>query len=169
MDARGYAVYRSLDSSKLPMLHLAYAIDPSDSGRKHATVKQRWLNGDPEVHAAALTWASLVDQLIERMDRCARGAAELKDVHARLGELMNQNFDLRRRLYGDASLGWKNLRMIEIARAHGGSAKFPGSGGAILIYCDPHAVNTWKLKKAMYAEGFVLVSLHYLAEHQQEQ
>lgn len=164
MESKGYATYRSLDARRLPKLHLAYAIDPSDSGRKHATVKQRWLNGDQEVHDAAKTWASLVDELLVNLegDEGTSTVSTPSTLGTKLGELMNRNFDLRRKLYGDASLGWKNLRMIEIARSLGAAAKFPGSGGAILIYCDPETVNTWKLKKAMYAEGFVLVSLHYL-------
>src|SRR6185369_7676079 len=49
-----------------------------------------------------------------------------------IASLMNQNFDLRRELFGDETLGSANLRMIELARKHGFAAKFTGSGGAIL-------------------------------------
>lgn len=45
---------------------------------------------------------------------------------------MNQNFEQRRKLYGDACLGDDNLKMISIARKFGASAKFSGSGGAIV-------------------------------------
>lgn len=48
--------YTKLPASALPPLFLAYAADPSDSGRIHAPVKQRWLAGDKEVrtHDASL-------------------------------------------------------------------------------------------------------------------
>lgn len=49
-----------------------------------------------------------------------------------LVELMNENFDLRRQLYGDAVLGDENLRMVALGRGLGAAVKFPGSGGAVL-------------------------------------
>lgn len=154
MKSSGHATYRRADATRLPNLHLAYAIDPSDSGRMHSDVKQRWANGDKEIIDAAVSWAKLVDDLI-----AAESTHSIADV---LGPLMDQNFNLRRRIYGDACLGWKNLRMVDIARSHGAHAKFPGSGGAILLYCDPRRVESvWKLKKAMYAEGFVLIELQF--------
>jgi len=45
---------------------------------------------------------------------------------------MDKNFEQRRILYGDACLGDDNLKMISIAKEHGASAKFSGSGGAIV-------------------------------------
>ena len=58
---------------------------------------------------------------------------------------MDENFDTRRRIYGNETLGEANLEMIEIARRHGSSAKFPGSGGAVVGYCaDPiNKVSIW--------------------------
>ncbi len=44
----------------------------------------------------------------------------------RLAELMDENFALRRRVYGDPCLGEKNLRMAEIGRGFGAACKFPG-------------------------------------------
>lgn len=48
---------------------------------------------------------------------------------------MNENFDTRLSVYGKEALGAANLEMIEIARRHGSSAKFCGSGGAIFGMC----------------------------------
>jgi glucuronokinase len=42
---------------------------------------------------------------------------------------MNANFDLRRTIY--ALPAWQ-VQMVEVARACGASAKFAGSGGAIV-------------------------------------
>jgi mevalonate kinase len=63
-----------------------------------------------------------------------RAALERHDTQAfaLIGELMGKNFGLRRKTYGDAVVGAKNLRAIELANAHGMEAKFTGSGGAIV-------------------------------------
>ncbi|CAE8614520.1 unnamed protein product [Polarella glacialis] len=66
----------------------------------------------------------------------AKEAIEKKD-HAGLADLMDQNFALRRQLYGDNCLGKKNLQMVEICKANGCAVKFPGSGGAVLGLCRP--------------------------------
>jgi hypothetical protein len=42
------------------------------------------------------------------------------------------NFAMRRKLYGDAVVGAENIAMIDIAKEHGLSAKFTGSGGALV-------------------------------------
>ena len=49
-----------------------------------------------------------------------------------VSHLMDQNFDLRRKILGDHIIGKKNLEMINIARSCGCAAKFSGSGGAII-------------------------------------
>jgi glucuronokinase len=48
-------------------------------------------------------------------------------------ELMNRNFDIRRRLYGDSAVGEINLAMVNTARRCGAGAKLAGSGGAVLV------------------------------------
>ena len=52
--------------------------------------------------------------------RKRRRALEARD-HAALAALMDRNFDLRRRMFGDAALGALNLRMVLAARALGGT------------------------------------------------
>ena len=47
----------------------------------------------------------------------------------RIRELINANFDLRRRIY---AIHPDNIAMVEAARSTGASAKFTGSGGAIV-------------------------------------
>ena len=48
----------------------------------------------------------------------------------RLGELINANFDLRTQMYKHLSPG--NLELVRAARSVGATAKFAGSGGAIV-------------------------------------
>jgi hypothetical protein len=50
--AKGHGDYTRVPVEALPPLFLAYAADPSDSGRIHAPIKQRWLAGDKEVRHA---------------------------------------------------------------------------------------------------------------------
>jgi hypothetical protein len=45
---------------------------------------------------------------------------------------MELNFAGRRRMYGDGPVGALNIRMVEVAASFGLSAKFTGSGGALV-------------------------------------
>ncbi len=65
-------------------------------------------------------WKSLTDDFLEALRQGER---------QRMARLINRNFDIRREL---APLHPDNLQMVEKARAQGASAKFTGSGGAIV-------------------------------------
>ncbi|CAH1796088.1 unnamed protein product [Owenia fusiformis] len=146
MDSRGCGNYEYLPSDSTPKFWLAYVGDPSDSGKIHSDVSIRWRNGDQEVVDAMKTFAQYTD--------AARSAIENKDWE-QLASLMNDNFELRRKIYGDASLGAGNLRMIQIAREHGSAVKFPGSGGATVGLClDQSKMD--QLRQALQSEGFVV-------------
>jgi len=60
-----------------------------------------------------------------------------------------------RELFGDAVLGATNLRLVDIATEHGGVAKFPGSGGAVVGTCEPDALEA--IRAAYERESFVFV------------
>lgn len=128
---RGYpcGVYEPLDPSLLPPLYIAYSrSDMAGAGRRietsaimHGDIRTRFERGDPEV--------------VEAMARFAGFAAESRTAllardHDRLAQLMNQNFDLRRQIYKQMLSG--QIEMVETARGTGASAKFAGSGGAIV-------------------------------------
>jgi len=59
---------------------------------------------------------------------------------------MDENFDTRQKIYGDATLGTCNLEMVAIARKHGSSAKFCGSGGAVFGLCQDLNAKVRKMK-----------------------
>lgn len=61
-----------------------------------------------------------------------RHALEARD-YALLGQLMDRNFDLRRKIFGDRALGQANLRMIELARLHGGQFSFQLIAGIVSV------------------------------------
>ncbi|XP_072342574.1 glucuronokinase with putative uridyl pyrophosphorylase isoform X1 [Scyliorhinus torazame] len=146
MEKQGYGSYITMDISCSPHFWLAYMGDPSDSGKIHSNVRQRWLNGDSDVVATMKTFAELTD--------LAKIAMESRNWHG-LSELMNKNFELRRSIYTDACLGQGNLRMVQLGRKFGSAVKLPGSGGAVIGLClDPD--NLVELKKAFQEAGFVI-------------
>jgi glucuronokinase len=126
MDKQGYGRYERLDAGLLPNLYMAYREElAGESGKIHSNARQRWLQGDPEVLAAVEFWKKITDEF-----RVALGNHDI----SRMNELLNSNFDMRRKIYNIDSA---NITMVESARSAGASAKFTGSGGAIVgIYAD---------------------------------
>ncbi len=119
-------VYEPLDPRLLPPLYLAYSADVSEPTEVvHNPLRARFQAGDPGVIAAMKTFASLAEQARE---------AIVQRNSVRLSELMDENFNTRR---GICQLAAKHVQMIEVARRAGASAKFAGSGGAIVgTYTD---------------------------------
>uniref|UniRef100_A0A667YPV0 Glucuronokinase with putative uridyl pyrophosphorylase n=1 Tax=Myripristis murdjan TaxID=586833 RepID=A0A667YPV0_9TELE len=113
MEERGYGEYVSIDMKNLPTFWLAYLSDPSDSGRIHSNVRQRWLS----------------------VKKCFSRTALEEGDWTRLAQLMDQNFELRRSVYTDDCLGPGNLKMVQLARQFGSAVKLPGSGGAVVGLC----------------------------------
>ncbi|XP_062328665.1 glucuronokinase with putative uridyl pyrophosphorylase isoform X2 [Osmerus eperlanus] len=145
MDDQGHGDYVSMDMSSLPLFWLAYLSDPSDSGRIHSNVRQRWLSGEPLVVEAMKGFAELTDQ--------ARLALQGRDW-SRLAQLMDQNFELRRSVYSEECLGPGNLKMVQLARQFGSAVKLPGSGGAVVGLC-PDQDHLVEMRKAFQEAGCV--------------
>jgi len=146
----GHGRYERLDLSLLPPLYLAYTPEPSDSGKIHSTVRYRFDRGEREIVEGMRRLGELTD--------ASREALEARDYET-LSRLMDENFDVRRRMYGDEALGQTNLRMIELARSLGLPAKFPGSGGAIVgMYLDEEQFS--RAQQAFTDEGFVFRLIH---------
>ncbi len=119
--ATGHGRYEPLDPRLLPPLFIAYRTDVAElSAVTHTDLRERWKLGDSVV--------------VEGMNECARLAEQARDLlmagrGSELGELMDANFEARRSM---CSLDPVDVRMVEIARKHGGHSKFAGSGGAIV-------------------------------------
>ncbi|KAK9169103.1 hypothetical protein Syun_001243 [Stephania yunnanensis] len=126
MDKWGYGMYVPMDSNLLPPLFVIYAENPSDSGKVHSTVRKRWLDGDEFIIS---TMNKVADIALEGRD------ALLEKNYSKFIALMNQNFDLRRVMFGDDALGSMNIEMVEVARRVGAASKFTGSGGAVVAIC----------------------------------
>ncbi|KAL6005825.1 Glucuronokinase 1 [Asimina triloba] len=147
MDELGHGLYAPMDVNLLPQLHLIYAENPSDSGKVHSNVRKRWLDGDELI----------ISSMKEVADIALEGrTALLQKDYAKLAELMNHNFDLRRLMFGDDALGSMNLEMVEVARRVGAASKFTGSGGAVIAYCPDGPPQVKLLEDACKEAGFIL-------------
>ena len=121
IESRGYGIYSTLDVSSLPNIYVAF--DPKRaevSGVYHQKLRVLFEEGSPDIMAAMSEFADLAQQANDA----------LKDGHAdKLPALINANFDLRDKIFNVAEA---NRNMIMEARRIGCSAKFAGSGGAIV-------------------------------------
>lgn len=143
LDGRGYGDYRQLPADLMPPLYIAYRTDLSEGSEVfHNNIRDRFNAGDEAVVGAMRRWGELTDRALSAM--------EAKD-YALLSDIMNENFDLRARLY---KLSDGNLRMVQAARAAGASAKFSGSGGAIVGVCPDDATYA-RLQESMSRIGVV--------------
>ena len=121
IEREGCGIYEELDPALLPGLYVAYTKQLSEGTEVfHNDIRSRWNRGEREVVSAMYQWANLA-QRVKEMIIAGRGRE--------IGPLLNENFDLRRRLY---KVSQGNIDMVEAARAAGASAKFTGSGGAIV-------------------------------------
>ncbi|GAB2278987.1 Glucuronokinase 1 [Dionaea muscipula] len=147
MDKLGHGIYEPMDISLLPPLHLIYAENPSDSGKVHSTVRQRWLDGDKFIRSSMNKVADLAVE--------GKKALLAKDTE-KLAALMNCNFDLRRSMFGDDVLGALNIEMVEVARRVGAASKFTGSGGAVVVFCPDGPSQVELLEAACQKLGFII-------------
>jgi len=121
MDKQGYGDYQPLDPKLLPKLYVAYRDDLSEPTEKfHNNIRLRFEQGERKVVNAMRFWANLTD----KVRKCLASG----DTEA-VGPLLDANFNRRLQIY---RLSDENVRMVETARSTGASAKFTGSGGAIV-------------------------------------
>lgn len=145
METRGYGEYEAVDPWLLPNLYLAYRTSLSEGTEVfHNNVRERWNRGDAEVVGAMSRWGEIATE--------GKQAIYNRD-HGRLNELINENFDLRAKIY---RIDRGNLEMIEAARRVGASSNFAGSGGAI-VGSYTSEVMFEELKAAMKPLGVAVV------------
>ncbi len=114
-------VYEPLDPRLLPPTYIAFSADVSEPTEVlHNPLRARYQAGDFAVVGAMTKFAALAAEAHEAL---------LQHDADRLARLMNENFDTRRAI---CQLSAKHLEMVEVARNAGASAKFAGSGGAIV-------------------------------------
>ena len=116
-----------LDSDSGLRLYVAYdANRAEESGKAHKKVKRLFEEKNADVLAAMSEFADLAQQ---GRDLICSPSPFSSAASAKFASLINANFDLRDRIFNVAE---ENRRMVMTARQCGASAKFAGSGGAIV-------------------------------------
>ncbi|MCF6176260.1 MAG: hypothetical protein L3J71_10895 [Victivallaceae bacterium] len=128
MDKHGYGHYKPLELDNDLNFYIAFRTDLAEGSEiLHGHLRERYEAGTDNVIAAMDEWAELTVH--------AQQAIATKD-YTQLAKLIDRNFDLRTEICSEM-ISRKNRRMVELARSVGASAKFTGSGGAIIgIYND---------------------------------
>jgi len=135
------AGYEVLPDGLLPPLYLAYTDEFGEPTEvTHGELRCRYEARDRDVLAGLRELAELADQ--------GRDALIAGD-HATFARLVDRNFDIRRRI---CRIHPAHLRMVEVARSAGATAKFCGSGGAI-VGTFPDTVALGRLTSALQFLG----------------
>ena len=139
--------YEPIPVNLVPLLYIAYSSDAGEpTERFHNNLRARFDAGDETVVGA-----------MQRFAEIAQGARDALYRHdtEELARLIDANFDLRRSI---CRLPQRHIEMVETARSVGASAKFAGSGGAIVgTYNDDKTYEN--LKSALNVIGCQVMKL----------
>lgn len=157
MERQGYGRYEEMDPALLPPLYVAYRADLSEGSEVvHNDLRSRYERRDPAVLEAIDFWAGLAE----------RARAELRVGRGdRIGPLLDANFDRRAAV---CRIGEGNRRMVEAARSVGASAKFTGSGGAIVGTVESDAMVA-KLREVLAPLGVRVFRPHLVPGRGEEE
>lgn len=121
METQGYGNYQVLNAINFPNFYIAFRKNLSEGTEVlHNNLKARFEIGENKVVLAMKRWAEITEEF--------KIALQNKD-NEKMHRLIDENFDLRRSL---VPISQGNIEMVELARSVGASAKFTGSGGAII-------------------------------------
>lgn len=121
LSSRGYGEYEPLKPAILPNLYLAYNTSAAEGSEVfHNDIRFRYDNGDADVVSAMRGFAELTDWVKDMM---------MTGDYSDLPEVINANFDLRASI---TRISTRNRELVSTARSAGASAKFTGSGGAVI-------------------------------------
>ncbi len=141
IDGFSCGAYETLDTQQLPPLYIAYRTDLSGPTEVvHNDLRARFDRGDSAVIDVLAQLAQLVP--------VARTAIDQGDADT-LATLINRNYDLRESI---CKIPGGQAEMVARARQAGASAKFAGSGGAIIGTC-PNSTVYKDLEATMTALG----------------
>ena len=120
MQQRGYGEYLPFKKELLPEIYIAYRNTLAEGSEiTHNDLAERFARKELAVKNAVAEWQHLTEQVWEK----------LQSGDQDIGALLNRNFDIRKKIL---RISEGNLQLIKAARATGASAKFTGSGGAII-------------------------------------
>jgi glucuronokinase len=149
IDGFACGVYESIPLEFVPPLYIAYSDDAGEpTERFHNNLRARFDASEVSVVNAMKQFAQIAQD--------AREAIYNRN-HDELARLMNANFDLRHSI---CRLPREHIEMVEVARKVGTSAKFAGSGGAIVGTDQDDEMNT-NLKNSLRAIGCHVMKLNH--------
>jgi glucuronokinase len=129
MEEYGRGRYEELDPGRLPPLFVAHSAQLGEGTEvPHTDLRKRFENGDRTTHRAMREFAELTDRF-----RAALAEGRVGAMH----EIVNRNFDLRASI---TKISERNWQLVNTARNLGASAKFCGSGGAVVGICEDEAL-----------------------------
>jgi glucuronokinase len=145
MNKQGFGNYEVLDAALFPNMYIAFRKNLSEGTEVlHNNLRARFNIGEKKVLEAMDQWAGYTENFREAL---------LKQDYQTMHDLINANFDLRRSLI---PITKGNIEMVETARSAGASAKFTGSGGAVIgTYKDEDMY--LRLVKAMAEKKFEVI------------
>ena len=121
MEIQGYGEYSVLPTDNFPLFYIAFRKNLSEGTEViHNNLKARFNIGEKKVLDAMNRWSEITEEFKKALYNGDR-----KNMH----DLINENFDLRKQLI---PISEGNVEMVNLARSTGASAKFTGSGGAII-------------------------------------
>lgn len=126
MQKQGYGNYEPLEAAHFKNMYIAFRKNLSEGTEVvHNNLRARYNIGEQVVLEAMNKWIGLTDAFRDAL---------VQDDQQTIHRLINENFDLRKNLIPISS---GNVEMVDTARSVGASAKFTGSGGAIIgTYTD---------------------------------
>lgn len=126
MMAKKHGIYEPIEPSLLPNLYVAYKTDLGEvSGYVHENMRSMYEKGD-----------KVVVETMERIGELTKEGRQalIRRDYQKLNLLIDENFDLRCRVM---RISEDNREFVNMARECGATAKFAGSGGAIIgMYSD---------------------------------
>jgi len=145
MEKQGYGNYETLPVDAFQNMYIAFRKNLSEGTEVvHNNLRARYNIGEKVVLEAMQKWIGLTDAFRDALK---------ENQQQTLHNLINANFDLRRSLI-PVSKG--NIEMVETARSVGASAKFTGSGGAIIgTYANEEMF--CKLEEALDKKGIEVI------------
>ena len=170
VESHSYGKYERLYPSSLipdPLslrLYIAYdANRAEESGKAHKKVKRLFEEKNADVLAAMSEFADIAQQ---GRDLMVRSDLNPSTLNSQLSTLINANFDLRDHIFNVAE---ENRRMVMTARQCGASAKFAGSGGAIVgTYADETQLKRLKADLAAIGTEVLIPTIATVADETAE-
>ncbi|MGE3825993.1 MAG: mevalonate kinase, partial [Bacteroidia bacterium] len=125
MNKQGFGEYIPFDKNLLPSLYIAYRTNLSEGSEiTHNDFAARYVEKEPAVLNAISQWAELTNDVWNK----------LQSGDKNIAALLIRNFEIRN---GVMNISKGNLELVNTAQSVGASAKFTGSGGAIIgTYTD---------------------------------